>query len=380
MSNVRKYCIIHKVIGPLLIMVALAAGWSSLPQQSDLSGYDDRPGLLASVDNGAFLMVAPDGELQGWGMAQYGLFGDGHLGREKPIPYFMRRTILQDIQFVTAGDASALLLDGSGTLWALGEQGYLNRPAADARLADLGAPAAVMEDVVHAAAGAKHALAVQSDGTLWSWGYNGQGQLGIGTADNRVFDEPQLVMDGVARAYACWNISFAVKENGDLYVWGSDDSTLNRTAAAFTPTRAAGGVAEVTLALGGILVRMEDGSCGVLRGSGYGDDQGEPALLPAWTPEPIRSLCRFGALGESGTLYRAEAWEGQLELTPMADDVAAAGSTYMYLTKDGTVVTYNGDYTYSTYAIDTIELPMITLAVILAAAGVLFILKPCKKM
>jgi hypothetical protein len=80
------------------------------------------------------------------------------------------------------GAFHSLLLQGDGTLWAMGGNQYGG--LGDGTTTERNDPVAVVggSDVIALPAGAYHSLYLQSNGMLWTMGYNVDGELGDGTS------------------------------------------------------------------------------------------------------------------------------------------------------------------------------------------------------
>lgn len=160
---------------------------------------------------GTFMVVAPNGDLVGWGNSENGdLPGTGTLSFEE------RRVFLENIQEVYCGYGigGALDRDGNFYVWA-SAAGGLDVPAIpenpDIFLA--------MDQVRTADVGLGYAAAIREDGSLWLWGSNQYGKLGNGQEEYRLFP-PEQRMEHAAMVLCGTAETFVLTEEGDLYAFG----------------------------------------------------------------------------------------------------------------------------------------------------------------
>ena len=90
---------------------------------------------------------------------------------------------MEDVAFVTSGNATNMAIKKDGSLWTWG-QPHLIYYYSRSPLVAMTTPQKVMDDVVSVATsnGYNHSMAVKKDGSLWAWGSFSHGQLGINEA------------------------------------------------------------------------------------------------------------------------------------------------------------------------------------------------------
>ena len=123
---------------------------------------------------------------------------------------------------VSAGYQHSLALGSNGVLWAWGlnDHGQLGNGDTNSTAT----PVVVTEpptNVVAVASGDAHSLALDGTGNVWAWGDNTYGQLGNGTNGDQWV--PQLVSgfsNDVVAIAASGNLSAALRLDGAVWVWG----------------------------------------------------------------------------------------------------------------------------------------------------------------
>jgi alpha-tubulin suppressor-like RCC1 family protein len=215
---------------------------NSIPQQIFVTQPSSQIDNWRAVAAGDFHNVAikSDGTLWAWGDDSFGQLGDGNLSSHKePIQILTKNPGNFDSNWVAvaAGGSFSLGLQADGTLWAWGDNSFLQLGADPALLApatfssvpvqliNFAPPAAGFNSGwVAVAAGLGHAMALQADGTLWSWGDNSVGQLGDGTTTSTF--TPVQVINAGSVPYAAMSAgdshSLARRADGTLWAWGND--------------------------------------------------------------------------------------------------------------------------------------------------------------
>lgn len=349
-KEARRSCI--KMFAVIVLFLAALLNLAYCLRPMSMERYENEK-QFAAVNNEAFFIVYPNGELMAWGLGKYGALGRGLFGYQVSIPFCLRRTMLEDVQSITANYAAAMAVDCERQLWMMGEQSTL--VSAFPNTSSPRKPYLIMTDVGDMAMGDRHAAVVKTDGTLWLWGDNDTGQLRSGK-----YETPVKLLDGISRVFCYEDFTFAIANSGVLYLIGGghDPVLIDGVERA----------EEVAPVLGGeFLVRMGDGTCRLLNVSDALDR--DQALSPP-VAEEIRQLCRYGVVTENGTLFSATVENDTLVLSPIAENVLTAYSREVFLLEDGTVVTPQGSY-----SMHTPELLRILVIALCAAAGVGIILQ-----
>ncbi|MGV3518802.1 RCC1 domain-containing protein [Luteitalea sp.] len=147
-------------------------------------------------------------------------------------------------QTLAGGDSHAFVIDGSGSLWAVGlnGQGRLGDGTTTQRRERV--PISGLGVVTGIAAGTAHSVALKADGTVYAWGNNTAGQVGDGTTTQRTSPVALTSLTNVTQLAAgpSGEFTLALKADGTVYAWGrntygqlGDGTTTNRT----TPTQIA---------------------------------------------------------------------------------------------------------------------------------------------
>lgn len=190
---------------------------------------------------------------------------------------------------MSAGAAESFIIDGSGTLWAWGDNiwGQLG----DGTTEDRSTPVKVLERVRSVSAGESHTYAVLKDNTLWAWGRN---------VSDAFPDSPDLVsspvpvkiMDNVASASTGVCTHLAVKTDGTLWAWGK--YTGNRsTKQVSTPAQVLDNVASVCAGYSHSLALKTDGTLWAWGLNNYGevgDGTGQDRLSPVQVMDNVVSM------------------------------------------------------------------------------------------
>ncbi len=190
-----------------------------------IGGLIQPPSLQAQVIAGGQMhtaVVKPDGTVWSWGLNTFGQLGDGRMGN----------TILEGVQAIGLGEATAVAVGGNhtlalrkdGTVWAWGDNFWGELGDGTRHTRDVPAPVPGLPPIVAIAAGYLHSMALGADGTVWAWGDNHYGQLG--TASPAWSYQPVRV-DGVrdiSSLHAGFFHSLAVERSGRVFGWGQNMS------------------------------------------------------------------------------------------------------------------------------------------------------------
>ena len=170
-------------------------------------------GRLQTMSGGAAesFVIDGSGTLWAWGDNIWGQLGDGTTeDRSTPVK------VLEHVRSVSAGENHTYAVLEDNTLWAWG------RNVSDAfpdspELVSSPSPVKIMDDVASASTGVCTHLAVKTDGSLWSWGKY------AGNKTNKQCSTPQKIMDNVTAACTGFGHSLALKEDGSLWSWGQNN-------------------------------------------------------------------------------------------------------------------------------------------------------------
>jgi autotransporter-associated beta strand protein len=221
----------------------------------------------------AAVVVDPRGFMFGWGANASGVLG-GSLGAAVSSPRaFLGVDSAVQVAF---GGSHALVINSSGSLYAIGVNQYGQLGDGFAKVAQTASSNAVAyavpglggKRVVSAAAGARHSAAVLEDGRLFVWGSAENGRLGIGSTASATVATP-VDVTATSWAFVAKKIqsvsigangahTLAVDTEGNLYAWGANtrgqlgqgDVAVRNTPAAVLKT-ATGINAPITMAAAG---------------------------------------------------------------------------------------------------------------------------------
>ena len=175
---------------------------------------------MASLGEGAFnMIVKTDNTLWGFGNNFYGTMGINNTETEYALPI----KIMDDVKFVSAGDAHVLAIKTDNTLWGWGMNTRRQLGVATYAQNEPN-PTKVMDNVVFVSAGGETSFAIKEDGTLWAWGNNDCGQIGndtIGDKDAGDFQKlPIKIMDNIISVSTNGANTMAIDKYGVLWGWG----------------------------------------------------------------------------------------------------------------------------------------------------------------
>lgn len=178
------------------------------------SAYDSvGAGQVRTMSGGAAesFVIDGSGTLWAWGDNLWGQLGDGtNEDRSTPVK------VLENVRSVSAGESHTYAVLEDDTLWAWGRNVSNSFPDSD-DLVNSPTPIKIMDNVASASTGVCTHLAVKTDGTLWTWGKY------IGNKTNKQISTPQKIMDNVADACTGFGHSMALKKDGTLWAWGQNN-------------------------------------------------------------------------------------------------------------------------------------------------------------
>ena len=187
-----------------------------------------------AAGRGYSFFVKSNGSLWAMGWNYTGQLGDGTLNSTS-LP---KQIVASGVTAIAAGDEHSLFLKSDGSLWAMGlnYDGQLGDGTADNGNYYTNRPEQIVASGVTAiAAGDYYSLFLTSSGSLWAMGANGYGQLGDGNPPFGVHLPEQIVASGVTAIAGGLSHSLFVKSDGSLWVMGYNsfgqlgDGTLNDT-------------------------------------------------------------------------------------------------------------------------------------------------------
>jgi hypothetical protein len=244
------------------------------------------------------------------------------------------------VRAIAAGSYSGLALKLDGTVWAWGDNSYLELGNNNPGLSNTSVPVqvsgsggvGVLSGVQAIAACAFHSLALKQDGTVWAWGDNELAQLGDDDPTFTSSDVPVQVsgtggigvLSAVQAIAAGYGHSLALMQDGTVQAWGlnafgelgnggaSDVAGLPGDVFCIVPTPVSGsggtgvlsGVQAIaggyfhSLALlqNGTVQAWGDNSIGELGNGGASNGQGEGDTIIYTVPTPVSGSGGAGVL------------------------------------------------------------------------------------
>lgn len=198
-------------------MKKLLSGFLSLTLLAALAlpaaAYDNAgAGYTQTAAGGASesFLIDGSGTLWAWGDNFWGQLGDGTT-ENRPLPV----KVMEGVRSVSAGDCHTYAVLEDNTLWAWGRNVSNSFPGMD-DLASSPTPIKIMDDVASASTGVCTHLAVKTDGSLWAWGKY------IGNRSNKQISTPQNIMNNVAAACTGYGHNLALQTDGSLWAWGQN--------------------------------------------------------------------------------------------------------------------------------------------------------------
>lgn len=200
---------------------------SSTPVNVLLSGGTTHFSGVKAIAAGSqhSLALAGDDTVWAWGYNGFGQLGNNST-TNSPMPVQVKKAggiALTGITAIAAGGDFSLALDGSGVVWAWGNNTKGQLGVSSTTSTSL---TAVQVDsltgITKIAAGVAHGLAIDSSGAVWGWGYNAFGQLGqpVNTTSPSIFMALQITLPGAATAISAGSGHSLAIINDSVYAWG----------------------------------------------------------------------------------------------------------------------------------------------------------------
>jgi alpha-tubulin suppressor-like RCC1 family protein len=238
----RRWLIWTLAVAMVLLAIVLIVAISGTDADRFVVGKPLPPGpvtpQLVISDDGAAVLLAPDGSLWHWN-------GDPSRGSvPSPAGWQELAEFPQSLdsgrhwRSVTMWSSAVVALKDDGTLWQWSIQGAVARPPGSS----LRPPTRIGTNNDWAAISGmtSHCMALKKDGTLWGWGQNQDGQVGIGKPEDankedvltgrlpasgqptRVTEPAMVGTDHDWKAVAAGGfLSYALKQDGTLWGWGT---------------------------------------------------------------------------------------------------------------------------------------------------------------
>ena len=278
---------------------------------------------LAAGNWGTCMIVAPNGDLVGWGINERAEFP----GFYTALSFEERRVFLQNIRQVYKSFSISAALDRAGNLLVWSSSQSLGQGHAYAQATDHPEVFLAMDQVRMADIGMYYAAVIREDGSFWVWGTNMFGQLGDGTLTD--CPQPRKMLDNAAFVYCDDFNTFVVTEDHALYAAGA--------MAGPTLRRIATGVVEVnTLSDGGFSVLTTDGRVYQCRSARTGPEDTNDVILYNLCAENAQRLLPGGYVDTDGAFWFLSS--GQPPTRVLENVVAKSGyteETFLCLTADG---------------------------------------------
>jgi alpha-tubulin suppressor-like RCC1 family protein len=179
-----------------------------------------RASAIAAGGKHSCALVSGTGEVQCWGLNDFGELGDGTLAAH---PFPSPASGVSGALSIAAGfnHTCALLETGGVTCWGanaagqLGNDSYIDSPLP---VVALGPPAAILT------CGYRHTCVIGEDGAVSCWGVNDAGQLGDGTRLSRGVGKPVVPLAPASGIAGGGFHTCARTEDGAIRCWGANES------------------------------------------------------------------------------------------------------------------------------------------------------------
>jgi len=268
---------------------------------------------ITAIAGGGIHSLALDvgGQVWAWGSNSFGQLGDGTT-TDSNVPVLT--TGLPAVSAIAGGGFHSLALDGSGNVWAWGRNS--SGQLGDGTTTDSSVPVPVLglpPGVIAIAAGGDHSLALDGSGNVWAWGDNSCGQLGT-TASNSPNTTPVLVSglpSNIVAIAAGWCQSLALASSGQVWAWGGNFfGQLGNGSVSFsnpTPGPVASLSGIVAIATNGYHGLALDGNGNVWAwgwnssgqlGDGTTTDSSTPVMVLSSGGNPLSGVTAIAAGGE----------------------------------------------------------------------------------
>ncbi len=190
-----------------------------MPVVGGAMGGDYLEGIVAIAAGEAHaLALHESGTLYAWGWNNSMGLGDGTTtSRSSPIATHIG-SIAGTIVAIDAGHSRSLALTDGGEVYAWGRRSHDGSSHGDT-----GTPYPVsgLSDITAIASGWRFNMALTGDGDLYTWGLNSSGQLGDGTTTDKDMVASPVLTD--VSAIAAGHSHALAVSGGQLYAWGDGD-------------------------------------------------------------------------------------------------------------------------------------------------------------
>ena len=209
------------------------------------------------------MVLKPDGSIWTWGDDSRGQQGDNQANNPAMVPQEVPG--LSGMTTVAAAGDHALVVDGSGDVWAWGADD--SSQGGDGGTTDLYVPTEIsgLSNIVSVFAGQANGFAVDSSGNLYGWGDNSNGQLGDGTNNSQSTPEAITSVTGVTKIASSRDFTVALTSDGTVWATGLDnlgqlgDSTQNNETF-FQPVPGLSNVIDIAVGNDHALALLADGT------------------------------------------------------------------------------------------------------------------------
>lgn len=261
--------------------------------------------MFVSAGNASSYVISENGDLWAWGSNSTGQFGN-----DENVYYSVsgvaHNKVMENVRYVSASGGGAnrhvggyvLAIKNDNTLWAWGRNS-----SGELGIGYLSymnpTPQQILDDVHMVSAGFTHAAAVKTDGSLWIWGCNCSGKYGDGTTESSSL--PVKVKDNVVAVSAGLTHTAAILDDGSLWVWGSntfgeigDGTNINR----LYPVKIMDNVVAVSASFHFTMAITENGDLWAW-GDNLNGQLGNDTLESSNVPEKIMSNISYVSAGIS---------------------------------------------------------------------------------
>ncbi|GIL61242.1 hypothetical protein Vafri_15644 [Volvox africanus] len=164
-------------------------GGSSSARPTHVTALESYNVVAAGCGATHTMVLTDQGGVLGWGGNEFGQTGCGNEGPDQHHPRPIKGLGDQRVVRLAVGANHALLLSGSGGVFAVGQGSFGALGQGEGLLENRSTPVPVLPlmplGVVQVAAGENHSAALTADGQLYTWGRGKYGQLGHGDWGNR---------------------------------------------------------------------------------------------------------------------------------------------------------------------------------------------------